>query len=204
METKTCIRKRILAIRNELSEEERVSKSSQIEEKLFKLKEYCEADCILGFIGYGGEVETISFLEKAVSDGKKVYCPVSNEDGTMEFYRFVSKDDLVEGYKRIPEPSRQAEKFERAVGKPVSGGDEGTAKCLEQKEEKVFMLMPGVAFDKAKHRAGYGKGFYDRYLAACMPNFLIAVCFDCQMVESVPAEEHDFVPHKLITEFHEY
>ena len=188
METKTSIRKRILAVRNQMPETERFEKSRQIEEKLYWLREYQEADCILGFAGYGGEVETIPFLEQAASDGKKVYCPVSNEDGTMEFYQFTSKDKLVEGYKKIPEPSRQAEKLE----------------AVKSESEKVFMLMPGVAFDKKRHRIGYGKGFYDRYLAAFKPDFLIAVCFECQVTEEIPVEKHDFVPHKLITEVQEY
>lgn len=204
METKTCIRKRILAVRNQLSDAEKTEKSQQIQEKLYRLKEYREADCILGFVGYGGEVETLSFLEQAVFDGKKVYCPVSNEDGAMGFYRFTSKDDLVEGYKKIPEPSRQAEKFGVTVGKCSSDCDEGTEKYTEKKKEKVFMLMPGVVFDKKRHRIGYGKGFYDRYLESYMPDFVIAVCFECQIEEEIPTEKHDFVPHMLITELHEY
>ena len=203
METKTCIRKRILAVRNQIPEAERIEKSRQISEKLYMLKEYREAEVILGFVGYGSEVDTFAFLEQAVVDGKKVYCPVSEEDGTMEFYRFTSKDDLAEGYKKIPEPSRMAEKFGIKAGKK-SLDCECTVGDFEKKKEKVFMLMPGVAFDRRKHRIGYGKGFYDRYLASYMPDFLIAVCFDCQIVEEVQTEEHDFVPHKVITELQMY
>ncbi len=184
METKSCIRKRILAVRNQLTEAERLEKSRQIRDKLYSMKEYREADCILGFVGYGGEVETIPFLERAVFDGKKVYCPVSNEDGTMEFYRFTSKADLITGYKNIPEPSSQAEKFE--------------VKC--ERTEKVFMLMPGVAFDEKRHRVGYGKGFYDRFLATYEPDYIVAVCFACQIVEEFSVEEHDFLPERVVTE----
>ena len=134
METKICIRKRMLAVRNQLPETERCEKNRQITKKLCRLEEYQSVDTILGFVGYGSEVDTIPFLEQAVEDGKKVYCPVSKEDGTMEFYRFTSKAELVEGYKKIPEPSGKTEKFEMLMG------------------EKTFLLMPGVAFDKKRHR----------------------------------------------------
>ena len=37
--------------------------------------------------------------------------------------------------------------------------------------ERISMvLVPLVAFDKRGHRVGYGKGFYDRFLATCQPN----------------------------------
>lgn len=36
--------------------------------------------------------------------------------------------------------------------------------------EVVF--VPLLAFDLKGHRIGYGKGFYDRFLAACSPNTL--------------------------------
>lgn len=214
METKTCIRKQMLALRNQLPETERFEKSRQITQKLRGLKEYQSADTILGFVGYGSEVDTISFLEQAVEEGKEVYCPVSKEDGTMEFYRFTSKAELVEGYKKIPEPSRQAEKFKAEKSevenciitglKSASDNDESTNKKIEHDKEKVFMLMPGVAFDKKKHRIGYGKGFYDRYLSTFVPDFLIAVCFECQILDEIPTQEHDFIPHKVITEGQEY
>src|SRR5690625_1048436 len=38
----------------------------------------------------------------------------------------------------------------------------------ETKIDVVF--VPLLAFDKHGHRIGYGKGFYDRFLAACKPS----------------------------------
>ncbi len=32
-----------------------------------------------------------------------------------------------------------------------------------------WVLVPLLAFDRRGHRVGYGKGFYDRFLAACRP-----------------------------------
>src|SRR6187402_2002857 len=37
--------------------------------------------------------------------------------------------------------------------------------------EKIDMvLVPLLAFDKQGHRVGYGKGFYDKFLATCKPS----------------------------------
>lgn len=32
------------------------------------------------------------------------------------------------------------------------------------------VLVPGLCFDRAGHRVGYGKGFYDRFLRTCRPD----------------------------------
>ncbi len=52
--------------------------------------------------------------------------------------------------------------------------------------------MPGVAFDRSGHRLGYGGGFYDRFLARLPARALrIGVAFDQQVLDELPAEEHD-------------
>lgn len=187
METKALIRKRILALRERMSLEEKAAAEQKITEKLLGLSGYIRADVVLGFVGYGSETDTLPFLEQAVKEGKKVYCPVSRADGIMEFYRFTKREDLKEGYKKIPEPSGAGERFDKnRIG--------------TERPQQIFMLMPGVAFDRHRHRIGYGKGFYDRYLADFKPDRIAAVCFECQLTEEVPTEEYDILPDLLITE----
>lgn len=187
METKADIRQRILGRRNALSPVEKKQAEEKITETLLNLEVYRQTAVVLGFVGYGSEPDTFPFLECAVRDGKKVYCPVSKQDGTMEFYRYTKKNDLSEGYKNIPEPSEKSEKFEKKI-------------LGNEKSFHTFMLMPGVAFDMSRHRIGYGKGFYDRYLADYRPDYIAAVCFECQIVEAIPAETFDVMPDLVVTE----
>lgn len=54
------------------------------------------------------------------------------------------------------------------------------------------LLVPGVGFDRERFRLGYGWGCYDRFLAKVSPDCLVVgVCFDAQLVESLPHEPHD-------------
>jgi len=53
-------------------------------------------------------------------------------------------------------------KNEYNIPEPVDG--------LEVPTKKIdVVFVPLLAFDKAGHRAGYGKGFYDKFLTECKP-----------------------------------
>jgi 5-formyltetrahydrofolate cyclo-ligase len=44
-------------------------------------------------------------------------------------------------------------------------------KGLEISTEEIdLVLIPLLAFDETGHRVGYGKGYYDRFLASCRPD----------------------------------
>ena len=45
--------------------------------------------------------------------------------------------------------------------------DEPTHDDFVETELIDMVLVPGLAFDRSGHRVGYGKGFYDRFLATC-------------------------------------
>ena len=91
-------------------------------------------------------------------------------------------DELVAGYKGIPEPKGDSEEY------------------VYPMEGNTLLLMPGVAFDPFGNRMGYGGGFYDRFLADKEDLRLcsIAVGFQCQMVEQIPVEAHDVKPYQII------
>ena len=58
--------------------------------------------------------------------------------------------------------------------------------------EKAAVLVPGIAFDLKGGRIGYGKGYYDRFLAAHPDYTPIGICFTEQVSEEpLPVEETD-------------
>lgn len=70
----------------------------------------------------------------------------------------------------------------------------------------TLMLVPGLAFDAAGRRLGYGGGYYDSLLAkhraavASGAMILAAPIFAAQLVRAVPDEPHDVRVRFLITE----
>lgn len=184
MESKRHIRKSVLKLRDELTERERRDKSRAIIGKLMNTGAYEEAEVVLSYVSYKSEVITEEMIEAALKDGKRVYCPRIDKDD-MEFYRIMSMEDLTTGYKGIREPMPNGDRL-------LSGRDISMSKCL--------MIMPGSAFDRERNRIGYGKGYYDRYLERYPQLPTIAVCFECQLVEKIPAEAYDIKPAVIMTE----
>lgn len=183
-ERKNEIRKRILARRGELSPEERRRGALLLTERILGHQWFYLSDFLLAYAGYGSEIGTEEILREALRKGKGVYLPKAQEDGWMRFYRIQSLEDLRPGFRGIPEPSGETEEY----------------KYSPSVAERTLMLMPGVAFDGYRNRIGYGKGFYDRYLADKPKLQLrtIGVGFRCQLVEEIPGEEQDVRPYQVI------
>lgn len=182
-EEKKRIRKTVLALRDGMPSAILEKKSSRIMKFLFAADEYRMADVILTYVNYQSEVITKSLIERALADGRQVFAPkvTGNE---MDFYRIAGMENLTKGYRGIREPDG-GEIFSRDAG-------------------YVLMVMPGVVFDKNRHRIGYGKGFYDRYLErltdADINMHTAALCYECQMLSEIPYEMHDRKPDMIITE----
>ena len=64
----------------------------------------------------------------------------------------------------------------------------------------TLVLTPGVAFDRSGARLGQGKGYFDQLFARAEVKALrVGVCFDQQIVDSVPCEAHDMRMQGLIS-----
>ncbi len=64
-----------------------------------------------------------------------------------------------------------------------------------------FVLVPGVAFDRAGRRLGRGGGFYDRVFGEpALSARRVAICFSEQLVDRVPVEAHDAMVDAIVTE----
>lgn len=183
---KKAIRKLALAARNGLGEAERKKGALLLAERILGHQWFYGAEELLCFVSYGSEIGTGEIISEALRLGKRVYVPkvLSGEDGRMEFYRIEALSQLKPGYRGIPEPSGESEGY---LYTPERAG-------------RALMLMPGAAFDGRKNRVGYGRGFYDRYLADKreLQQRTIAVGFRCQLVERIPAEDTDIRPCQVI------
>ena len=185
METKNSIRKEMLLLRNSMPIEERIFNSRRIKENVLSMDVVINAKTVLCFAGYGSEVCTMELMEELLRMGKMVFLPrVSGEE--MDFYRIGSLDDLEEGYKGIPEPKKTCTDV-------FSIGD-------DKSDERIVMLMPGAVFSTDGCRIGYGKGYYDRYLAKCDIMNRIALCFSMQIREGIPCDIHDKKASVIVTE----
>lgn len=184
---KSEIRRQILKLRGDLSGAERERARVLLTERILGHQWFYRSDILLGFAGCGSEIDTEEILEEALRLGKKVYLPKVTDEAEcrMAFLKIDSLKDLKPGYRGIPEPDAGA----RAYEYPAEDTDH------------VLMLMPGVAFDSFRNRIGYGRGFYDRYLAD-KPDLqlkTIAVGFRCQMTgEEIPCGEYDIKPCQVI------
>ncbi len=181
METKRQIRNRILAERDRLSEEEWERKSGYIIQKVLESEAFQNADEILLYIDYNKEVKTRYLIEQAWKSGKNVFAPKTKRT-EITFHLLRGFEDLQAGYKGILEPAEDREVWKTSLW------------------HHTFMIMPGVAFDKERHRIGYGRGYYDRFLANVRGISTAAICFECQLMESIPYDDFDYIPDVVYTE----
>ena len=65
--------------------------------------------------------------------------------------------------------------------------------------EIELIVVPAVAYDRAGNRLGRGKGFYDRLLSTTRAS-KIGVGYEFQLLDSLPAEEHDVPMDMIITQ----
>jgi 5-formyltetrahydrofolate cyclo-ligase len=126
-----------------------------------------------------------------------VFLPMPSEppiDGLIDALRHEGRELLaprVEGGALLWCPLGDAV-AESALGirEPIGiAATEGLATC-------AAVLVPALAVDLRGNRLGFGGGYYDRALAQCAPHRArgpkrIAVVFDDEVVDSLPAEPHD-------------
>jgi 5,10-methenyltetrahydrofolate synthetase len=183
-EDKSSLRKKYLALRDELTATEREEKSQAIIEKLQALDSYKEAEIILTYIDHGSEVQTSALAEKILSNKeKRLFCPkVKGKE--LTFYEITDLKQLKPGYKGIKEPPDTTPPFDAAL--------------LDQ--HTCLLLVPGLAFSKKRERLGSGGGHYDRFLEAYPALPTAALAYTCQLTKTLPTEEGDVKVDTILTE----
>lgn len=181
MDRKKEIRAKILKMRQALPKEAVREKSLRIMRRIEETETFKNADNLLAYIDFRGEVATGTLIEKAWELGKKVYVPrVAGKE--MEFYQIHSFEDLEKGAYGILEPKKECPVYEAGEG------------------QTTLAILPGSVFDEKKNRVGYGGGFYDRYFEKRKDICRIAAAYEMQIVEEIETEEFDLPADYVTTE----
>lgn len=143
---KQDLRERSKERRKSMDQGEKKTLDTAVAENVRRLKEYRPAKTLLVYMSTPIEVDTIQIIKNAWADGKRVAVPRCIPDTrNMEFHYIENLECLSVGSFSVMEPDPSL---------PIVTDFSG---CL--------MIVPGMQFDMNGYRIGYGKGYYDRYMA---------------------------------------
>jgi 5-formyltetrahydrofolate cyclo-ligase len=146
--------------------------------------EFAAASYVMIFLSTPDEIDTSPIALRCWQEGKTVVVPriISWQEARMLPVEInsLSDRDLRTGTHGLREP---------IAGTPV------------EMQAIDLAVIPGLGFTIRGDRIGRGKGFYDRFLGSSQ--FLgvsTGLCFEQQVVETLPMEPHDVPVAMLVTQ----
>jgi 5-formyltetrahydrofolate cyclo-ligase len=186
---KAELRKIYLEKRKALPPDEREASSRSIADNFFDKADLTKVrflHCFLPIEKFG-EVDTTIILHRVWHGFPEIKTAVprmDRETGELESLSYSESDELRANSWEIREPAH----------------DETVEPALID-----LVLVPLLCFDRSGHRVGYGKGYYDRFLARCRPDCLkIGLSFFPPVDEIPDAHEGDVRLNFCVTPDHLY
>lgn len=178
---KARLRSDYLAHRQTVSEEVRLRASEQVKAAVpGQLPK--NSRIVAGYAAIRGEIDIFPLLETLRAQGITVALPVMEAQGKPLLFR-----EWQEGAELVR--------------------DHFGVRCPKEGASLVVpdvALVPLLAFTAARHRLGYGGGYYDRTLVQlrkASPEFrAYGIAYACQQAETLPVEEHDVALDAIFTE----
>ena len=158
----------------------REEKDRQLKENFFRLFDRQPAQDLRGpvylYLDFGNEAGTREIFSELWKRGIRTAAPRVEETKPgvkeMVFYLVREWGQLSPGYMGILEPD-------------LSAG------VLPADSPEALVAVPGVAFDRAGCRLGYGGGFYDRFFLKEPGHPKWGLAYGFQMAEKLPREPWD-------------
>ena len=168
------LRAYIKMLKKQHTKEQLLEQSERILAKLEQHPDFIKADKVMLYSALPDEVQTQAFLEKWHLK-KTIILPTVVGDDIIPV-EFGKDTTFAVGDFNILEPQNE----------PYKG---------------IFdlIIVPGVAFDQEGNRLGRGKGYYDRFLCQHLEVKRIGICFDFQLVDTIPTEPFDIRMDEVIT-----
>lgn len=178
--SKNELRQKYRALRDSFGEEFIEKASQTVCKSLAKREEFINADTVLLYYPIKNEISPMPLFEICLKMGKKVAFPVCQNDTLSLVFKAVSSiDELSRSAFGLFEPNEGCETVELT--------------------QNTLCVVPALAFARDGHRLGYGKGFYDRFLA----NFhgtSVGLSYSALLLCEILHEKHDIPLDMIITE----
>lgn len=176
---KERLRGKVFARRDGLDKEFRHEAALRIADRALALPQLEDVTPVGGYWPIRSEVDPRSLMEALIARGQDVaLSQILHPHLSWRLWR--PGDVLIKGGFGVREPGPDApEVFPKAL------------------------LVPLVAFDRRGGRIGYGKGHFDRAIAALEaqhPVLTIGLAYAVQEIDEVPVESHDRLLDVIITE----
>ena len=179
------LRTKSLQARREMNADARAIASQIICDRLTQSRDFISASLIACYLPMRYEVDTRSIIERGWRANKRIFVPITSNNGEM-FFREIRPDTTLH-------------RNQMAIWEPESG-DIISPRALQ------LVVTPTVAFDSSRHRIGMGGGYYDRCFSHLrhrrkwMKPKLTGVAFKCQEVEEITPNTWDIRLYRIIDE----
>lgn len=178
---KATVRKHLRIYRANVPPEDWSNWSEAIQRNTLQLISTLNYDDVMTYMESSSsrEVSTARIRTALLDKGQRVYVPVSDHQGGMK-PAHITKGTVFAGNQwGIPEP---------------------VYPDYVEASRISLVLVPLLGADLYGHRIGYGKGYYDRFLAMNRHVVTIGLCPESCLVQSLPAEMHDVALNFIVTE----
>jgi 5-formyltetrahydrofolate cyclo-ligase len=178
-DVKEKLRQQALSRRDELDEAFRADAGHRVTARTLDLADLKATPTIGAYWPIRSEVDPRPIMEALVARGQEVALSQIIHP-KLSFRLWQPGDPLIKGGFGVREPGPDAPEIHPAA-----------------------LLVPLAAFDRRGGRIGYGKGHFDRAIAALEkqhPVLTIGLAFSVQEIDEVPLEPHDRLLDIVITE----
>jgi 5-formyltetrahydrofolate cyclo-ligase len=142
---------------------------------------------VAGYVAVQGEIDPAAALAGVRARGARVVLPrVSAVSPRLRFHLVAPGAVLLAAGLGIPEP------------------EEGTPEVAL--DDIALLIVPGVAFDAAGRRLGFGGGYYDSVIGAARDAGAVAIgiAYDFQIVDECPAGPADVGVDAVVTDVRDF
>ena len=178
---KTRLRSEYRARRAAMLSQEKHQRDEQIARAVCSLEQYRRNQWLLIYVSMPLEVDTRRIIRQAWQDGKRVAVPrCVPQTREMDFYEIRSFEDLTSGTFGVEEP----------LPKPGN---------LATDLKQGLCIVPALCYDREGYRLGYGKGYYDRFLARFKGD-VIGICYSDEVLLRLPRDRFDCAVDTVVTD----